>query len=148
MAFENISIVCIDSIVYSPPSDSLMRATYPNWSGRSAMRNTSASSLSSIAHICLLFVGKLRTAWLRVQVLVSMRYQSTYPFIDVYIDIPLNGPLHSSIGNDEWWNNVEELVAGTSEGVEDGSVDDTSERALTVSAEGEGGNTLLWLGTC
>jgi hypothetical protein len=56
--------------------------------------------------------------------------------------IPLNGPVQSSVGNDEGRDNVKDLSAETTESVEDGSVESTGEGTLTVGGEGIGGDAL------
>jgi hypothetical protein len=56
--------------------------------------------------------------------------------------IPLNCPVHGGVGGHERRNDVENLASESAEGVEDGSVESTSERALTVGRQGVGGNAL------
>lgn len=56
--------------------------------------------------------------------------------------LPLNSPVHSSVGNDEGRHNVKDLATETTESVEDGGVESTSEGALTVGGEGIGRNAL------
>lgn len=66
----------------------------------------------------------------------------------VWLILPLNGPVHGSVGNDEGRNNVEDLVAETTEGVEDSGVEGTGEGALLVRREGVGGNALGGRAAC
>lgn len=56
--------------------------------------------------------------------------------------IPLNSPVHGGVSDHERRNDVEELGFRSAEGVEDGSVESTSERALTVGRQSVGGNAL------
>lgn len=56
--------------------------------------------------------------------------------------LPLNSPVHGSVGNNEGRNHVEDLVAETTEAVEDGSVEGTSKGTLAVGGERIGGNAL------
>jgi hypothetical protein len=58
--------------------------------------------------------------------------------------IPLNGPVHSVISDENWWQPEEDLVLCATEGVEDSVVCGTSERILTVGREAVGSDTLLW----
>ena len=62
--------------------------------------------------------------------------------------LPLNGPVHGGVGNDEGRNNVEDLVAETTEAVEDSGVEGTGEGALAVRREGVGGNALGGRAAC
>lgn len=57
-------------------------------------------------------------------------------------DLPLNSPVHGSVGNYERGSDVENLVAEATEGVEDGGVESTSEGTLAVGGERVGGNAL------
>jgi len=63
-------------------------------------------------------------------------------------DEPLDGPLHASVGNDEWRRNIEHLSTDSSPGVEDSSVECTSKRALSVGTQGVCIDTLLRGATC
>ena len=56
--------------------------------------------------------------------------------------LPLDSPVHGSVGNDEGRNNVENLVAETAEGVEDGSVESTGKGTLAVRGQSVGGDAL------
>lgn len=63
------------------------------------------------------------------------------------VEVPLDSPLHGNVGDDHWRSEVENLVAESSPGVEDGCVERTGERALTIGTECKGIDTLLCLGS-
>lgn len=56
--------------------------------------------------------------------------------------IPLNSPVHGSVGNQERGCDVEHLVPKTTEGIEDGSMAGTGQRTLAVRRERVTGDTL------
>jgi hypothetical protein len=100
----------------------------------------------------LLFITALEeTAGLGVEVLVAaMKYVSlprgTIP--DHGSILPLDGPVHSSVGKDEGRGDVEDLAAETAESVEDGSVEGTGEGTLAVSRESVGRDALGGRAAC
>lgn len=81
-------------------------------------------------------------------VAISIRYQHAFSLSHVEFPankgpiLPLNSPVHGSIGNKEGGHNVEDLVAETAEAVEDGSVEGTGKGTLAVGRERVGGNAL------
>lgn len=52
--------------------------------------------------------------------------------------LPLNRPVHGSVGKDEWRSNVEHLVAESSPGVEDGGMEGTGKGSLAVGSKSVG----------
>lgn len=56
--------------------------------------------------------------------------------------VPLNSPVHNSVGSNEGRNNVESLVSETAEGVENGGVTSTGKGALAVGRDGVGCDAL------
>lgn len=97
----------------------------------------------------LLFTTLKETARLRVEELVSTAVSSQFSLIITKLNIsrgilgiPLNSPVHGSIGNDERGRHVENLVTETAEGVEDGGVEGAGQGPLTVGREGVGCDTL------
>ena len=50
-------------------------------------------------------------------------------------DQPLNSPLHRLVGNDKRRSEVEDLVAESAPGVEDGSMEGTGEGTLSVGTQ-------------
>lgn len=93
---------------------------------------------------------------LRVEVFVSIPVSTVFMRVDmcgcmcVGVDlgmpmsscIPLNSPVHGSVGNQERGCDVEHLVPKTTEGIEDGSMAGTGQRTLAVRRERVGGDTL------
>ena len=63
-------------------------------------------------------------------------------------NIPVNSPWHETVRNDEWRKNVEDLVLGSSPGVEDSGVKSSSERTLSVRAKSVCSYALLCLRAC
>ena len=63
-------------------------------------------------------------------------------------DQPLDSPLHRIVGNNKRRSEVKDLVAESSPGVEDSSIECTSERTLSVGAESVVHNAFLGLGAC
>lgn len=59
---------------------------------------------------------------------------------------PLSGPVHDVVCRDEWRYNVEDLCAGSSPRVEDGSMGRAGEGVLSVRGEAVGHDALLGLG--
>lgn len=55
--------------------------------------------------------------------------QRHYPYV------PLDSPVHGNIGDDQWRSEIENLVAESSPGVEDGIMECASERTLSIGAE-------------
>jgi len=62
--------------------------------------------------------------------------------------IPLGGPGHGVVEGDERRRNVEDLCAEPTPGVEDGVVEGTSKRVLSVGAEGVGDDAFLLGAAC
>lgn len=50
--------------------------------------------------------------------------------------LPLISPVHEGIGDDKRRGNVEDLMPESAPGVEDGSVEGTGQRALSVGGQG------------
>jgi hypothetical protein len=98
----------------------------------------------------LLLVASLETAGLGVQVVVARKSsnQRTFRSVASGAVLPLNGPLHGSVGDDEGRHNVENLLAETTEGVEDGGVSGTGEGTLTVRGQRVGGDALGGRAAC
>lgn len=69
----------------------------------------------------------------------------TYHRIQV---LPLNRPVHGSVGSNERRNNVEDLVTEATEAVEDGGVEGAGEGALAVGRERVGRNALGGRAAC
>jgi hypothetical protein len=63
-------------------------------------------------------------------------------------DEPLDSPLHRIVGDDKRRSEVKDLVAESSPGVEDSSIECTGERTLSVGAEAVVHNAFLGLGAC
>ena len=61
---------------------------------------------------------------------------------------PLNGPVHHVVANDHGRGDIEDLVAESSPGVEDGVMEGASKGPLSVETETVGRNTLKLGGTC
>jgi hypothetical protein len=61
---------------------------------------------------------------------------------------PLDSPVHGNVCKDERGSEVKDLVAKSSPGVEDGCIERTRERTLSVGAEGIRDNTFLCLRAC
>lgn len=57
--------------------------------------------------------------------------------------VPLNGPVHGSVGGNQGRSEVEDLVSESAPDVEDSGVSGASQRSLSVGGEGVGDNTLL-----
>jgi hypothetical protein len=57
-------------------------------------------------------------------------------------------PVHGHISNDEWGDNVQRLTAESPPCVEDGGVEGSGKRALTVGGKGVGRYAFLSLGAC
>lgn len=106
---------------------------------------TNPTSLQETKGNNLLFITTLeKAAGLGVQVLVART--SSNQHIDRSrqsgVILPLDGPVHGGVCNNEGRDNVEDLVAETAEDVEDGSVSGTGQRTLTVRGQRVGGNAL------
>lgn len=56
--------------------------------------------------------------------------------------IPLNSPVHGGVSGNERRNDVEHLGLAATEGVEDGRMEGTGQRALTVGRQGVGRDAL------
>lgn len=95
----------------------------------------------------LLLVTSLETAGLGVEVLVAILNQLPDQFRSG-VFLPLNGPVHGGVCDNEGGNNVENLVAETAEDVEDGSVTSTGEGTLTVRGQRVGSDALGGRATC
>ena len=65
----------------------------------------------------------------------------------MHVDKPLDSPLHGKVADDHRRSEVENLIAESSPGVENGCVKSTGERSLTIGAECKRVDTLLCLGT-
>lgn len=61
----------------------------------------------------------------------------------IFTPIPLDGPVHRSVSDDERGSDVEHLVPEASPGVEDGGVEGTRHGSLAVSGQGVGDDALL-----
>lgn len=99
-----------------------------------------------------LLIAGFGTASLGVQVFIANHHVRTFRK-SVYIsfrpevsNIPFNSPVHQRVGHNEWRSNVEDLMAESAEGVEDGGVPEVGEQALAVGREGIGGNSLFRAG--
>lgn len=57
--------------------------------------------------------------------------------------IPLNSPVHGSVGGDEGRSDIEDLVSESAPDVEDSSVSSAGHGPLSVGGEGVGNDTLL-----
>jgi len=55
--------------------------------------------------------------------------------------------VQSRVSDDEWWRPVQDLIACSPEGVEDGIVEGTGKWSLTVGGEGVCRGSTLGLGT-
>jgi hypothetical protein len=112
-------------------------------------------NLGSTPHLLLAASTLEQAAGLGVEELVAIdrRYQHTIPVTSLSAllgrtprqgrsILPLNSPVHGSVGDNEGRNNVENLVAEPTEAVEDGSVEGTSKGTLAVGGERIGGNAL------
>lgn len=62
--------------------------------------------------------------------------------------LPLNGPVHGDVCDNEGGSNVKNLVAETTEDVEDSSVGGTGHGTLTVRGQRVGGDALGSRATC
>lgn len=56
--------------------------------------------------------------------------------------IPLSGPVHGGVSGNERRDDIEHLGLAATEGVEDGRVEGTGQRALTVGRQGVGRDAL------
>lgn len=59
---------------------------------------------------------------------------------------PLDRPLHGLVCNKHWHGNVEDLVTGAAEGVEDGGLTHTGQCVQSVIRDSVMHDTLLWHG--
>jgi hypothetical protein len=64
------------------------------------------------------------------------------------VDSLLNGPLHGLVCDEHGDGPVEDLATGAAEGVEDGGVESSGKRVLTVLCEAVVDNALLREGAC
>lgn len=84
-----------------------------------------------------------------LQILPEPVYSTCVPlFSKTNLNSLLNGPLHSLVSNEHGNGPVEDLATGAAEGVEDGGVEGSGKRVLTVLGEAVVDNALLGERAC